>query len=150
MVQVLYPYIHDIHTVFNFGTSTINLYLYYTAPTTSSTVHHKYRSPGHEVTHTRRASFKLGGHCWQDSPDFHQNPNLIVDDVVYGIVTYPRGCLSDPVERGAPGVRDNPIEYFFDIQYHLYRLHFIYLPDRWDENKKFFRFCPPLGLVRSL
>ena len=89
-----------------------------------------------------RAGFKLGGHCWQDSPDFHQNPNLIVDDVVYGIVTYPRGCLNPTWIRGAPGVRDNPIEYFFDIQYHLYRLHVIYQPDREMRTKNFSDFAP--------
>ena len=83
-------------------------------------------------------------------PRFPPKPNLTVDDVVYGIGAYPRGCLSDTVERGAPGVRPYPIECFFDIQYHLYRLHVIYLPDRGMRTKNFFRFCHTLGLVRSL
>ena len=69
-----------------------------------------------------------------------------MEDVVYGIGTYPPSCLSDTVERGAGGVRPYPIEYFFDIQYHLYRLHVIYLSDRGMRTKIFFQILPPSRL----
>ena len=46
-------------------------------------------------------------------------------------------CLNPPWIRGAGGPRPYPIEYFFDIQYHLYRLHVIYLPDRGMRTKFF-------------
>jgi len=45
-------------------------------------------------------------------PRFHHKPNLKVDDVVYGIGTYPPSCLNATGIRGAGGVRAYPIEYF--------------------------------------
>ena len=106
---------------------------------------------------TKRFEFDSGADFFQTwrallagFPRFPPKPNLIVDDVVYGIGRGSRGCLNPPWIRGAPGPRPYPIEYFFDIQYHLYRLHVIYLPDRRMRTKKIFRFCHPVGLVRSL
>ena len=62
----------------------------------------------------------------------------------------PPGLFKRNWHQRSPG--GTPLSHwiFLDIQYHLYRLHVRYLPDRGMRTKKNFRFCPPLGLVRSL